>query len=267
MADFKKRKPNPKFMSFKGTAKFPKLNEPDTKFKADGEYSVKLIGRLSDPSVQALIEKLKPLHDAAIAQAETEFAKLPIKSRKNLEAKGVKSPSINPFYGEIYDETTEEATGEVEFKFVTPASSEIKSGKNAGRVWVKRPGLFDAKGRVLVQPIEFKMLDDGERKESFGKKAGPAIWGGSVIKVSFEVPLGPEDAPGYFVPATGACGISLRMLAVQVIELVSGGARNAAGYGFGEEEGYAYDGEASDDDSDETATPAASQDDDGNPDF
>lgn len=262
-----KRKPSPKFISFKGTAKFPKLNEPDTKFKREGEYAVKLIGKLSDPAVAALIAKLKPLHEAAVAQAETEFAKLPIKSRKALEAKNIKSPAVNPFYSETYDEETEEPTGEVEFKFSVPASGEIKTGKYAGSTFVRRPGLFDAKGKELVKPVEFKILEENQRKETFAKRAGPAIWGGSVIKVSFEVPLSPEETPGYFVPATGACGISLRMLAVQVIELVSGGARNAAGYGFGEEEGYEGGADSDADDSDESETPATAQDDDGNPDF
>lgn len=58
----------------------------------------------------------------------------------------------------------------------------------------------------------------------------PDIWGGTEGKVSFEV------AP-YFIPGTALAGIKLRLNAVQVIELRSGGNKSAGEYGFGEEEG------------------------------
>jgi hypothetical protein len=223
-----KRTNAPQFTSFKGTFKFPKLNEPDTKFDQAGVYSVKLIGNAEDPSVQALIAKLKPMHEAAQARA------------KALVKKG-KALSVNPLYNEVFDETTEEPTGEIEFNFKMSASGTYKTGPKAGQTWTRKPGLFDAKGNAL--------------------KNAPSIWGGTVGKVSFEVGVDRESGePGYFVPGTGACGLSLRLLAVQIIDLVSGGQRTAAGYGFGEEEGYA----ASDDTTDESegaAGAAASSDD------
>lgn len=44
-------------------------------------------------------------------------------------------------------------------------------------------------------------------------------------------------AEPFFVAALGA-GVSLRLQAVQIIELVQGGERTAASYGFEDEEGY-----------------------------
>jgi len=85
-----KRVTAPTFTSFKGTFKYPKLNEPDTKFKAEGEYSVKLVGSAQDATVQALIAKLRPLHEAAAARG------------KALIKKG-KALTVNPLYSEVFD--------------------------------------------------------------------------------------------------------------------------------------------------------------------
>ena len=224
-----KRTSAPQFTSFRGVFKFPKLNSPDTKFKADGEYSVKLIGNESDPAVQALVGKLTPLHEAAIARG------------KALTKKG-KTLSVNPLFTQVYDETTEEPTGEVEFKFTMAASGTFKNGPKAGQAWSRSPSIYDAKGNALTKP--------------------PAIWGGTVGKVSFEVGVDRESGePGYFIPGTSTAGLSLRLLAVQVIDLVSGGQRTASAYGFGEEDGYEHTTEGA---AEETA---AASDDDGSADF
>jgi hypothetical protein len=71
--------------------------------------------------------------------------------------------------------------------------------------------LFDSKGAPLA--------------------AGTAIYGGTVGKVAFQ-------AAPYFVAGQGMAGISLRLSAVQVIDLVGPGSRTAAQHGFGKEDGY-----------------------------
>jgi hypothetical protein len=207
-----KRASAPQFTSFKGTFKYPKLNEPATKFKAEGEYSVKLVGNAQDATVQALIAQLRPLHEAAVARG------------KSLIKKG-KALTVNPLYSEVFDETTEEPTGEIEFTFKMAAQGVYKNGPKAGQTWTRKPGIFDAKGSAMIK--------------------APSIWGGTVGKVSFEVGMDRESGePGYFVPGTGACGLSLRLLAVQIIDLVSGGQRTAAAHGFGEEDGYSASDDA-----------------------
>ena len=113
--------------------------------------------------------------------------------------------------------------GTVTFKFKMKAKVTPKKGDP----FEQKPALFDAKGKPLT----------GE----------PKIGGGSTIKVSYEV------VP-YYTAIAGA-GVSLRLKAVQIIELkeYSGGG-NAESYGFGEEEGFEADDEDNDPpfDTDET---------------
>lgn len=238
MAD-NKRPRAPRFMSFKGTFKFPKVNEPDYKFKKEGEFSLKLVGREDDPAVKALIAQLEPLHQDAVVRGDEAFKKLAVKARKDFEQKGVKGAVVNPLYGVVYDNDTEEPTGEIEFKFSLPASGIVKNGKNAGKAWVRRPGIADETGKTVVPGIDFQFVGPDEDKDELLAKKGPNVWGGTVGKVRFEVGLGLDDQPGYFVPGTAAAGLSLKLIAVQYIELVSAGERD---YGFGNEAGE--DGEA-----------------------
>ncbi|UYO47828.1 hypothetical protein KQX64_17875 [Rhodopseudomonas palustris] len=201
--------------------KYPKLNEPDygTKEfpKPDGEFSTKAVGRLDDPEVQAFIAKWQPLHDEAIKRAEAEFAKLPVATRKKLG-----KVTVNPLYTELYDEETEEPTGEVEFKFAMQASGTYKSGPKQGKKWHRKPDIFDAKGNKM--------------------NPAPSIWGGTIGRVAFEVGTDKEGQPGYFIPGTGAAGLTLRLAAARIIELVSEGSKDASAYGFDDEEdGYEYD--------------------------
>lgn len=100
-----------------------------------------------------------------------------------------------------------EETGKVSFKFKLKAKVTPKNGE----AFEQRPALFDAKGKPLGNDIK--------------------IGGGSKLKVSFEL------VP-YYTAIAGA-GVSLRLKAVQVIDLVeysSGGSGES--YGFGKEDGY-----------------------------
>lgn len=202
-----KKPKNPEFVSPRGTFRYPKLTEPDygtDEFpKPDGEYSVRLI--LSQADAQPMLDKLQPMLDAAIADAEAKFKELPVASRKKLKA-----VTVNELFQEEYDQDTEEATGNFIFKFAMKASGVTKDKKP----WSRKPVIFDAKGKKLVNP--------------------PPVWGGTEGKVAFEV-------RPYFITGTGAAGLKLGLNAAQIIELVSGGGRDAEGYGFGEEDGFAAD--------------------------
>lgn len=203
----KDTKPKPvSITSPRGVFVFPKLNEPDygTKDypKPDGEYSLKFRLKADEPATEAFIKKLQPHYDAAIEEAEAEFKKLKVETRKKL---GKVTP--NELYTTLYDPDTEEPTGEIEFKFKMKASGTRKDGKK----WTRKPDLFDARMNKVA--------------------AGINIWGGSEGKVSFLV------SP-YFIPGTAAAGLSLKLAGVQVIELVSNGSRSASSYGFEEEDGY-----------------------------
>lgn len=243
----KKKPSNPKIMAPRGPMVYPKLNAADTKFAAEGSFATKVRYGADDANVQAFIAKLRPMHDAAVARGQELFQAMPVKSRKALEAKGVKGAVANPLFTEVFDEETEQPTGQIEFNFKAPASGKAKSGKNMGKVYIRRPTIVDSKGKVLVQGTNFSWLHEikpgpATLANTVFKKMGPPIWGGSEGKYSLEIGTFEDGLPGYFVPSTGACGISLRLLGVQLLTLVQGGSDDL---GFGSEDG-GY--EASDDD-------------------
>lgn len=174
-----------RFVSPKGTASYPHLTKPDTKFNPDGEYKVSLI--VAGDAARKAIDFLTEQHEAAVAKAKKENA-----------GKRVKESEL-PFI--------EHDDGTVTFKFKLKAKVTPKKGDP----FEQKPALFDAKGKPLT--------------------GYPKVGGGSIIKVSYEV------VP-YYTAIAGA-GVSLRLKAVQIIELkeYSGGG-NAESYGFGEEEGF-----------------------------
>jgi len=211
MAD--KKPQNFKATTPRGVFRYPALDKPDfgnEKFpKPNGVYKVQLI--LSEADAEPLIAKLKPIYDQAIADGEVEFKGLKVEARKKL-----KELTQNDLYAIEYDKDTEEPTGNLIFKFDMTASGENKKKEK----WSRKPAIFDAKGKPMLKV--------------------PQVWGGTEGKVSFE-------ASPYFIPGTGSAGLKLRLNAVQIIELVSGGQRSSSDYGFDEEEGYeASDEQASD---------------------
>jgi len=110
-------------------------------------------------------------------------------------------------YQEVLDDEGNE-TGELEFKFKLNAVVNCKDGSS----FSQKPALYDAKGKPLTGDIN--------------------VGNGSKIKVAF------EPVP-YMMASTKQVSLSLRMKAVQIIDLqeyqVGGGAES---YGFSEEEGY-----------------------------
>jgi hypothetical protein len=190
-----------KFTTPTAVAIFPRLNEADTKFKKEGEYSVKL--RFADGAFpadvvakcEALIEKLK---------ASTVDA---LKAKK--EGAKVKSLKVRPVLTPEMDKETGEETG----SFIINAKMRASGvSKKNGKAWTRQPEIFDAKGRKLATP--------------------PSIWGGSELKVAV-------TAAPYYTPKDNEVGVAFYLEAVQIIKLVSGKQRDAGSYGFGEEaEGY-----------------------------
>lgn len=199
MANANKR---PTFTSMKGAFKFPKLTEPDTKFKDEGEYSVKLVVGAEDAGVPELIAKCDRAAAESLKEAKAN-AKNPAEAKK-WETKYLP-------YAHVEDEETGEPTGEVEFKFTMKASG---VSKKTGKPWTRKPALFDAKG----QPI----------------KGTPAIGGGTIGKISYQIiPYAPTTTVG--------ASVKLALEAAQIIELREFGTKSASAYGFGEEEGgYEY---------------------------
>lgn len=172
-----------------GIAVYPKLEKPDTKFDANGVYSVDL--DLDKASAEELIVKLTKVADADYAN--------------ECKAKGKKSLKR----ADMPWKETED--GKIRFKFKLKAK-----GGSGEKQWDQKPALFDAKGNPV---------------------ANINVGSGSTVKVAF-------DAAPYFTAMVGH-GISLRLRAVQVIELreyIAGD--NFDAFGFKATDGFVKEQEA-----------------------
>jgi len=193
------------FVSPVGTAVFPRLKagSPDTKFDSNGVYKVDLDVPAAD--VQEMLDVIEQQRDEF---ADKVRAQMPPAKAKKLRVSDL------PF--------EENEDGSIRIKFKMKAKVESKKG-----TFTQVPAVFDAKGAPMFNII--KNADGSETHEPID------IWGGSRIRVAF-------DAIPYESPLMGI-GVTFRLKAVKVIELVAGGqGKTANGFGFGEEEeGYAHE--------------------------
>lgn len=197
----------------RGTAIYPKLNKPDTKFDAAGVFDTK-VAISADASdgvigkelvnLETVLERLTALRDEFVEAKRQELAassdpKNKAKA-KNLKVKDIGEPGLD-------DDGNENGS------HVFKAKMKASGVKKDGSPWTRKPLLFDAKNK--------KLADNS-----------PPIYGGSVIKVAV-------SAMPYYAATDNAIGVTLYLEAVQVIELVSaGGNKSGAGFGFGVEDGY-----------------------------
>jgi hypothetical protein len=198
---FEKRKPLEKFRTPIGIAVYPRLNAPDTKYKPEGEYSAKI--RLSEDDAAPLMKRI----DELAAAKFDEEKNLLLEAKKMSAYKTLKMTDLP--YKAVFDSEGEE-TGEVEFNVKMKAQYTAKDNT----VVKMTPRLFDAS--TPPQPLAPSVQ----------------IWGGSLIKVAGEF--------NPFATKIGV-GVSLRLSAVQVITLVTGGSKgsDAGSFGFeGEADGY-----------------------------
>jgi len=110
-----------------GTAVYPRLNSPDTKFNKDGVYSVDLQLDPSDKDTTTFITSLKKASDDAY-KAECE----------NRGGKKLKR-------SELPIKETDEGMIRIKFKLNAKAGNEEKS-------WAQKPMLFDAQGNAMATP-------------------------------------------------------------------------------------------------------------------
>ena len=199
----------------KGVAKFPSITAPDTKFNADGEYQCRVI---LDPSPERdkLVATLEKENEAAYQKAKAELTEAfqaatgekKAKAKKALEALTKADGPVKP----VYDEDGEE-TDRLEFGFKMKAQ---RKDQKTGAVIKQKPALFQADGSAFPP--------------------GKDVWGGSIVRVSGTVTQ-------YYVPGTNLAGASLRLAAVQIITLRTKGSGDAGAYGFGAEDGDAFEDE------------------------
>jgi hypothetical protein len=182
-----------------GIASFPWLTTPSTKFNPDGQYQTKLICPADDPVVKKFMADMDKLVEATYNKAH---AALKTKKQKDEHKKGF------PYMLEETDDG--ELTGNVIISARQNASFISKKGKNAGEKVDTFLNFFDA----AMQPIDNPK----------------PIFSGSKLRLSCEANL--------YENKKGTSGVALRLKAVQIIDLCTGGGRTAEEYGFTEEEGY-----------------------------
>lgn len=177
-------------VSPKGTAVWPKLNAPDTQFKEEGEYGVKLaVDPSKDPKVQPWLDDLQARFDTYLDEVKAEVG--PVKAKKI-------KPN-DPFTPEL-DEAGEE-TGRILVKFGMAASFK---DKKTGQPKTMKPALFDARGNPLVNP--------------------PQIGNGSVLRVSYTV--GSYNTP----QATGIKLYLNAVQVIELVEFGGGGDAKGYGF-------------------------------------
>ena len=197
---------NPKAVTPRGVAIYPRLNSPDDKYNKAGEYKTKLALDADAAGLADFTAKVEALIDAKYDEVIAEITDSLTKQGKTARiAKAVAEVTkSSPFKAEEDDDTGDE-TGRILINAKLQAVIETKKGP-----WVRKPTIFDARGKAIKNP--------------------PMIGSGSEMKLSVE--LNP-----YFVAKDKTVGVSFRLEAAQVLKLVTGGSRDAGGYGFGAEEG------------------------------
>lgn len=188
----------PKVVTPRGSAVWPRLNTPDDKFNKAGVYTCKLAIDADDPDLAKLRAKVEELIEAKHAEIVAELTD----GGKAGVAKKVQK--ADPFKAEEDPETGDE-TGRILINAKMTASGTGKKGP-----WTRKPAIFNSKGVLLKNP--------------------PMIGSGSTLKLNVE--LFP-----YYAANDKTVGVSFRLEAAQLLTLVQGGQRDAAGYGFGEEDG------------------------------
>lgn len=164
---------------------------------------------LNEPDV-----KFNPMGEYKVSLAIDEATAAPLINKieevmeeaRKMIPKGKRAKEADaPYFDELDDQG--EPTGRVVFKLKMKAKITTKDG----RTIEMSPKFFDSQGTYL------ETVDD--------------IWGGSVLKLS-------TDLIPFYVAAVGA-GVSMRLKAVQIIELRSGGGGSSAeAYGFEATEGF-----------------------------
>jgi hypothetical protein len=171
-----------------GVARYPHLNKPDTKYKAEGQYKCDLV--VPADAAADLIAQLEKIRD--------EFY-------ENLDAKVRKTHKVVEVVSvELDDEGNE--TGNV---IIKTKLDRVGHDKKSGKTWTNEPKLFDSEGNPT----------------------NAEIWSGSKLIIAGTVMC-------YANATNKQVGVSLKCNGVQIIELRSGGERDASSFGFKKQNGY-----------------------------
>jgi hypothetical protein len=213
MSEKKEQKEFEKIRTAVGVTKYCWLNEPRLKFqsKTETEYQCTLIlppdakARLTQVDGAAQEVDLFPYLDRVADEAFNSGKAAALESCKTPKAKKEFVHTRSVCYDEEVNDDSE-PTGNYELRAKRASTRKNKKGE-AEPV---KLDFFDAAGTKLTNP--------------------PTVFSGSEVKLSLLV--------NPFENVAGKSGVGVRILAVQIIKLKSGGSRSASDYGFDGEEGY-----------------------------
>ena len=127
-----KKKKFPRITTPIGTAQWPWLKEPDTKFDKDGVYRVNL--RMTKEEGESTVKEITKILDSYVKQLKDD------PQNKNIK--------IGPLPIKDVEDEDGVPTGEIEFKFKMKAV--VGSGADK---WEQRPAIFDSQKRPMSENI------------------------------------------------------------------------------------------------------------------
>lgn len=193
-----KKKKNERLVTPQGTASFPYLNTPDTKFNDAGEYKVDLI--VPEADAKEFTSKIEEMTEAHWNEVYNQA-----------KAKDKKRLSKHYPYEEVLDEETEEPTGKIKIKCKCNATLT----KDDGTVVNLAPKLFDKYGKEVpdnklvrygstircnVECVPYKVDSSGQVGISLRLKAVQVLKfqeGGTAENYGFGVEEAPEEDDDY----------------------------------------------------------------------
>tara|TARA_E500000081_G_scaffold5106_1_gene5756 strand:+ start:2297 stop:3037 length:741 start_codon:yes stop_codon:yes gene_type:complete len=207
-----------------GVAVYPHLLDHDEyQLKQNGVYqcNTKLLLDPSVPEVKKFVSDIDSLVDQAFEAGKKNLKRDWEKATGNAKAKIKTAKEGLEKYSPYDDEVDEEGepTGKLLFKMKTTVRG---TDKKTGKDWKREVPIFDSSSGKII----------GEDRNQL------KLWGGSKIAIS-------TQAVPFVQPGIKKAGISLRIAAVQVVE-IAGAERSADQYGFGQHEGFIAESESND---------------------
>jgi len=185
-------------------AYYPHLNKPDDRYNPDKpEYKISIIYE-NEEAASSMLELIKEAQAQAIEAAVTQAADEAKKRGKKFNEERFRA-NLKLAQLPIKEELDEDGdpTGRI---IVGPFKMRAKGTTKDGREWERQCPVFDGAGK----PIDTEKV---------------SIWGGSIVNVCFYIDT-------FYTAGLGA-GVSLKLEAVQVLELRSGNTtKTAASFGF-----------------------------------
>lgn len=195
----RKRNEYPRVITPKGVVAWASLDKPDFEYKDEGEFHVRLRFDPETPGLDELRAKAEELLDEAFEAKSAELTR---------EKKGALLKKLHKV--DVIKEELDRETGEPTGALIIRAGMKHRITPKNSEPFEKTPDVFDAKRKRL-------------RKVP---KVGP----GSELKLSVRL-------MEYFISKEGEMGIRFELEGAQILKLVQSGSRDAASYGFDEEEG------------------------------